>query len=127
MMLHQYMQMSQFPQNSTPYSNYPPTAYSGYPQYQNTEQYSYAQPQMPQQTYPNYGTNPYQAMYNLSFIVYVFYRPQSTSSNVGHSDRTLWIGNLHQDVQELELRNHFQKFGIIENVKVSFFLFVNYC
>jgi hypothetical protein len=44
----------------------------------------------------------------------------SPQTSYGHSDRTLWIGNLHQDVSEIDLRQNFENFGNIENVKVFF-------
>jgi RNA recognition motif-containing protein len=72
--------------------------------------------------------NPYpQAQYPQTTFVVIFviiYYSVSASSpqasSYGHSDRTLWIGNLHQDVTEIDLRQSFEKFGNIENVKVFF-------
>lgn len=109
----QYMQLNQYPQPQPNYS-YPPNQYNQqqvYPNYPNyPEQYSYNQQVPPAQ--PNaYGSTPYQQTSNSG-------GGGGGGSNFGHSDRTLWIGNLHQDVADLELRQCFEQFGNIENVKL---------
>ena len=45
-------------------------------------------------------------------------QPRADDKGAAQPSRSLWLGNVHPDTTEHELRGAFQEFGPIENIKV---------